>query len=91
MKRPEMIIFDYGHTLLYEPQFDFLKGEKAIFKYIKDNPQNVTPEEVCAYGNKLFEIDYCHKISLNLFWHPVNTVSENLMHYYLKLLCRKQV
>ncbi len=22
MKKPEMIIFDYGHTLLYEPGFD---------------------------------------------------------------------
>ena len=50
MKKPDMILFDYGHTLLYEPEFDFLKGEKAVFEYIKENPLKVTPEDVYTFG-----------------------------------------
>ena len=30
MKKPKMMIFDYGHTLCYEPPFDPLKGYKAL-------------------------------------------------------------
>lgn len=41
MTKPEMIIFDYGHTILHEPNHSVENGNKAIFKYIKDNPGNV--------------------------------------------------
>lgn len=54
MKNPEMIIFDYGHTLLYEPDFDLLRAEREVFKYIKENPYNVTPEEVFEFASNLF-------------------------------------
>jgi len=33
MNKPKMIIFDYGHTLLYEPDFDFVRGEKEVYKH----------------------------------------------------------
>ncbi len=49
-----MIIFDYGHTLLYEPDFDFLRGEEALFKYIKSNKNSLTPKEVFDYSQGLF-------------------------------------
>lgn len=55
MKSPKMIMFDYGHTLLYEPGFDFLRGEKALFQYITKNKNNLTPEEVTVFSGKLFE------------------------------------
>ena len=42
MKKPEMILFDYGHTLLCEPGFDALRCEEAAFSYIVENPQNLT-------------------------------------------------
>ena len=35
LNKPKMILFDYGHTLLYEPGFDTLRGVEAIFKYVK--------------------------------------------------------
>lgn len=54
MKKPKMILFDYGHTLLYEPGFDFLRGEEALFKYIKSNKNGLTPKEVCDYSQELF-------------------------------------
>ena len=45
MCKPKMIIFDYGHTLLYEPNHNTFNGNKAIFEYIKSNPYNVTLQE----------------------------------------------
>ncbi len=29
-KKPKMIMFDYGNTLLCEPNVDFLRGEVAV-------------------------------------------------------------
>ena len=55
MNRPKMILFDYGGTLLYEPKFDLLRGERAVFRYIKENPQNVTPEQAHSHDKELFE------------------------------------
>jgi haloacid dehalogenase superfamily, subfamily IA, variant 1 with third motif having Dx(3-4)D or Dx(3-4)E len=55
MKKPEMIIFDYGHTLLYEPDSNSLRGEEALFKYIKSNKNNLTPQQVNDYAQDLFE------------------------------------
>ncbi|MEG1426673.1 MAG: HAD family hydrolase [Oscillospiraceae bacterium] len=54
MKFPKMIIFDYGHTLLYEEDFNPLQGEKAAFKYIKNNPNRVTPEESSALADGVY-------------------------------------
>lgn len=34
MTYPKMIIFDYGHTLLYEPGWDSIRGEKTLFEYL---------------------------------------------------------
>ncbi len=45
MKKPEMIIFDYGHTLLYEPNHSTSAGNAAIYPYIAKNPNNVSLEE----------------------------------------------
>jgi len=55
MKKPKMILFDYGHTLLCEPGFDFLHGEEALFQYIKSNKNNLTPKQVCDFSQELFE------------------------------------
>ncbi|MDR1687782.1 MAG: HAD family hydrolase [Clostridiales bacterium] len=52
--KPKMIFFDYGHTLLYEPGFDFLRGEEALFKYVKSNKNGLTPKEVFTYSQELY-------------------------------------
>ncbi len=54
LKKPEMILFDYGFTLLYEPDTDFLRGERAVYPYILENPLGKTPEELCAAGLENF-------------------------------------
>lgn len=45
MNKPEMIIFDYGHTLLYQPNHNTSNGSKALYSYIKENPRNISFEE----------------------------------------------
>lgn len=54
MKKPAMILFDYGNTLAWEPDPDFLRGEEAAFRYVKDNPRKITPQEAASLGTELF-------------------------------------
>lgn len=54
MQKPEMILFDYGFTLLNEPGADFLRGEEAVFPCIRDNPLGKTPGELCDAGLAIF-------------------------------------
>lgn len=53
MKKTSMIIFDYGHTLLYQPNFNTSNGNKAIYPYISRNPHNVSFEE---YDRTIMEL-----------------------------------
>jgi len=55
MKKPKMIIFDYGHTLCCEPDFSILRGEEALFDYVIRNRNNLTPKQVTDFSNELFE------------------------------------
>ena len=41
MNKPKMILFDYGDTLMYEPDFEPFNGNKAIYPYIVDNPHKI--------------------------------------------------
>lgn len=67
MTKPKMIIFDYGHTLLYEPDSDFLRGEKEIYKHIVNNPKQMSVEEITKFGTELFQkFDVCRKQGFEL-------------------------
>lgn len=54
MQTPRMILFDYGHTLCHAYDTDFLRGERAVFEHVTDNPHSVTPEEAYQLGIRLF-------------------------------------
>ena len=43
---PKMILFDYGHTLLYEPGWDPVRGNERLLQYATKNPGNCTLEDV---------------------------------------------
>ena len=65
--RPKMILFDYGETLLWEKDRDFLQGYRAMFQFITKNPKGVTPEEVCALSEGIFhEADSCRKLGYEI-------------------------
>ena len=55
MNRPKMILFDYGGTLMSEPDFDPNNGNAAIYPYICENPHNISLEEFGAYLLNFFE------------------------------------
>lgn len=46
MKCPKMIIFDYGQTLLCEPDWDSGRGNAELLKYASKNPYNCTLDDV---------------------------------------------
>lgn len=48
MKRPEMILFDYGHTLVHEISFDPKVGYAAVLEHAVKNPDNATPDDMDA-------------------------------------------
>jgi putative hydrolase of the HAD superfamily len=83
MTLPEMIIFDYGHTLIYEPYFNEERGTEAVLKYAVRNANNLSAKEVCAYQNKLF-LDISKKSrSIGLEIH--NQKFQNLLYDYLDI------
>lgn len=53
--KPQMILFDYGGTLLCEPDWDLLRGEKAVFQHVVHNPHQYTPEELSDWEAKRFQ------------------------------------
>ena len=52
--KPKMILFDYGLTLLHEPDFDPLRGDRALSQYITQNPNGFSPEDISAFARKVF-------------------------------------
>lgn len=54
MKYPKMILFDNGHTLLYEPDWDSVRGNEELLKYVTKNPNNCTVEDVMKGTELIF-------------------------------------
>ena len=48
MYKPEMIFFDYGHTLCYEPVQDYRAGWTAVLSHAVENRSGISAEEL--YG-----------------------------------------
>lgn len=48
MNMPEMILFDYGQTLIAEEKFDGVKGTEAVLQYAVRNPHHLTAEQIQA-------------------------------------------
>ena len=54
MKLPKMIIFDYGDTLLCEPNWDTERGNRELMKYVVHNPNNCTAEDLQQAAKLIF-------------------------------------
>ena len=54
LTRPKMIIFDYGYTLLYEPNHNRTNANREIYKYIAKNPNKISFEEFDRTVNEIF-------------------------------------
>ena len=49
-----MILFDYGQTLIVEPQFDWMAANLAVLAHARSIPENTTVEELCRRSDELF-------------------------------------
>lgn len=81
MKYPEMIIFDYGHTLLYEPDWDSVRGNAELLKYATKNPNNCTLEDVRRAAELIFgeHIENIRKIGYDIG----GQVGDKVLYEYL--------
>jgi putative hydrolase of the HAD superfamily len=52
-QKPKMILFDYGQTLITEEKFDPVKGNKALLKHTKSNPNGVTALQIQELADTL--------------------------------------
>lgn len=53
MKIPEMILFDYGQTLVAEQKFDGIKGTEAVLQYAVKNKYHLSAEQIQAKAAEL--------------------------------------
>ena len=53
MKKPGMILFDYGQTLVNEARFDGVKGSGEVLKYAVMNKYGLSAEQVQARADEL--------------------------------------
>ncbi len=55
MKKPKMIIFDYGNTLIYETELNLEKAYDKLYDRITSNPDSVSRDEFIKKGVSLIE------------------------------------
>jgi len=81
MKYPQMIIFDYGRTLLYEPGWDSVRGNAELLKYATKNPNNCTLEDVRKAAELIFgkHIESIRKIGYDI----CGQVGKKVLYEYL--------
>lgn len=53
MKRPKMILFDYGQTLADEGRFDGIKGTEAVLRHATENRHGFTAAQVQAAADEI--------------------------------------
>lgn len=57
MKKPKMIMFDYGQTLVDEGSMDAVNGTREVLKYTISNKNNLSAEEVQKFADEInFEL-----------------------------------
>jgi len=83
MNLPEMIIFDYGQTLVYEKPYDVLSGITSVLEHAIVNPDNVEAEELTAFANEIFAETVRYKSLSTIEIHNLNF--QNYVYEYFGL------
>lgn len=53
MKKPKMILFDYGQTLVNEARYDAIRGTEAVLQYATENKYNLSAKQVQKRADEL--------------------------------------
>lgn len=71
MKTPEMILFDYGNTLIIESEYDQSEANRAIMSHVVENPDDVTCEQLGRRNDEIFGylMSNAHNNDLELHQH----------------------
>ena len=71
MKKPEMILFDFGHTLCYEEGFDVEKGFAAVMEHAVSNPLGITVGQLSERNEMMFGYldKRVHDVDIELHHH----------------------
>ena len=81
MHSPKMILFDYGHTLLYEPDWDPVRGTAALMQYVVRNPNHCTVEDVRRASDLVYGV---HLEAIQTLGYDVSArVGDKLLYDYL--------
>ena len=78
-----MIIFDYGHTLCHEADFDGVRGTEAILKHAVQNKNNLSAKEISAFSNSLYNGIARDVRNASVEIH--NLIYEKFMYEYLQI------
>ncbi|MCL2058538.1 MAG: HAD family hydrolase [Oscillospiraceae bacterium] len=81
--KPKMIIFDYGHTLVYEDKWDGTRGMEVVLKHAVSNKSGATAEQLAALSNNLFGVttQMARKHGVEAHEHKV----QNLLYEYMQV------
>jgi putative hydrolase of the HAD superfamily len=83
MRKPKMILFDYGNTIAYEAEFDGVRGTSEVLKYAVRNENNLRAEEVNNFATELY-LGPCQRArDLNIEFH--NHAFDHLLYDYLQI------
>ncbi len=84
MNKPSMVLFDYGHTLLHEPNFNGVRGMEAVLQYAIENPQNLNAEQVCRFSEDLFygPCNVVRKAGMEIHNHNMQRLGYEYMGLY---------
>jgi len=85
--KPQMIIFDYGQTLIDEMRFDGIKGAEAVLDKCVKNPNHITAEEIQQLANEIdFECGRYNPKNPHLFVTEIhNHQFQNYLYEYFGL------
>lgn len=81
LNKPQMLLFDYGQTLVREAKFDGIKGTEAVLQYAVKNRYHLTAAQVQAEAEKInqelgrFDAGKCHLCQTE--------ITNHMFHMYL--------
>ena len=80
---PKMVIFDYGHTLVYEENWNGEKAAAAILEHASANKDNLSAGQVAAFNDTLYfeTMRMGRKFGLEAHEHQFH----NLIYEYLQI------
>ena len=83
MTKPEMILFDYGHTLTYSVDPDHLRGNEAVMNHAVHNKNNLSAMDVFKFAQEFFnEIENkIRNADIEVHGH----ISTRLLYEYLQI------